>query len=189
MKFVALTLASCFSQQHPLRYPSREIAGLFPYNQRQHRTCYALCHILHLMLAAQTIFSSWIRTPPATWYRSGLIRCPHPGLLFCHDSWPKLQNPKPGAQNSGLKCRPPLQIRCAAVFYDISRTPRTRKPTPGTQNSESMKTRKPENRNPKPETPKNSHNPYQQPVWGCSISLPSHRIHLTPRSGREGVLN
>ena len=51
-----------------LRVPSpeqNEIGNLLPRNQRQRRTCYALCHILYTVSAAHTSISSPEHVPRA----------------------------------------------------------------------------------------------------------------------------
>ena len=44
------------------------IGNLLPNNQRQRRTCYALCHILYPVSAALASFTGWIRSPPPSPY-------------------------------------------------------------------------------------------------------------------------
>ena len=49
------------------------MSNLLPNNQRQRRTCFALCHTLCPVSAAQTMFfSGWIRTP-GEWRNTLLI--------------------------------------------------------------------------------------------------------------------
>ena len=66
---ITSTMLATQSNLMKLRQVVTEIGNLLPNSQRQHRTCYALCHILYPVSAAHTSIFRMDSNSTSYWHR------------------------------------------------------------------------------------------------------------------------